>query len=127
MILHDYKNILGATVMDRAMNIYRGINPQTQRAQIITRSMKNKIVHIDANDIYSRNVRSRRASYNVRFQRCFYISEILNGKRFVRSQQWFLGVKKYYIVQGNTCTCPYRNLRHKTCKHILATHILENN
>ena len=121
---HEYKKLLGKTVMDRAMNIYRGMNPLTQKAEIMTRSRRKKLVHINHDEIFSLHIRPR-ANYDVRFQRCFYISEIVNGKRFVRSQRWFLGHQKYYIVSGNRCTCPYRNLRNKDCKHILAVRILE--
>lgn len=122
--LQDYKRLFGKTVKARAMNIYRGINPLTKQAYIMTRSRQKKVVHINHDDIFSLRIRPR-ANYDVRFQRCFYISEVVNGKRFVRSQRWVMGFEKYYIVSGNSCTCPFRQYRQRICKHILAVQLLE--
>jgi len=124
-IYDNYNQLFGPTVEKRARNIANSINPLTHRPSKVRSA---SAVHVTSDDIYSYRIIARRhAEFDARFSRCFYISESTpTGVRLVRSQRWFLGYKKYYVVKGKSCTCPFRQIRNNACKHILAVSILES-
>ena len=142
-----YSKYLGSSISDRALNISRSFDPRFSSHRVSSSIWSRRNVSSHNIRVFLRSIdmpplrrsarianKRRRLSvfpdyFDGTWKSNYYISDVIFSReigsfRLVRSQRWLLGNERFYVLFGNTCTCPYFKHGGRKCKHLFALELL---